>query len=134
MTKLKYILLIWTTATAIAASATTYHTLTFAKTDGTTTAFATDGLVITYDDFAHAVITNNRTTATIALADLECMYFSNETNVTGDVNDDGEVNIADINAVTDIILGGTSTGGDVNRDGEVNIADINTIINIIITH
>ena len=56
--------------------------------------------------------------------------------IPGDVNDDGEVNIADINAVIDIILGGmaddaTRLRADVNEDGEINIADINAIIDII---
>ena len=52
----------------------------------------------------------------------------------GDVNGDREVNIADVNAVIDIILGGNSntSSGDVNGDGEVNIADINAIIDIIL--
>ena len=54
-------------------------------------------------------------------------------NTTGDVNGDGEVNIADINAVIDVILGGaTNPGADVNNDGEVNIADINVVIDIIL--
>ena len=52
---------------------------------------------------------------------------------TGDVNGDGEVNISDVNAVIDIILGGVSNpSGDVNGDGEVNISDINTVIDIIL--
>lgn len=120
---------------ALATSATTYHTLTFAQTDGTTISFTVDGLIITYDDFAHAVITNNVTTATINLADLDCMYFSVGTaSVKGDVNGDGEVNIADINNVIYLILSGTTdTRADVNADGEVNIADINAIIHIILT-
>ena len=51
----------------------------------------------------------------------------------GDVNLDGEVNIADINAVIAVILGGNSnTAADVNGDGEVNIADINAVISIIL--
>ena len=52
----------------------------------------------------------------------------------GDVNGDGEVNIADVNAVIDIILGGNSstTAADVNGDGEINIADINAVIDIIL--
>ena len=51
----------------------------------------------------------------------------------GDVNQDGEVNISDINAVIDIILGGVSNpAGDVNGDGEVNISDVNTVIDIIL--
>ena len=44
--------------------------------------------------------------------------------------------IADINAVINIILGGNGdyTKADVNGDHEVNIADVNTIINIILSH
>ena len=54
-------------------------------------------------------------------------------NTTGDVNNDGEVNIADVNAVIDVILGGSSnTAADVNNDGEINIADVNAIIDIIL--
>ncbi len=52
-----------------------------------------------------------------------------------DVNGDGEVNIADINAVIDYILGRSSldaSKADVNHDGEVNIADINAIIDKIL--
>ena len=52
---------------------------------------------------------------------------------TGDVNGDGEVNIADVNAVLDIILSGAlSPSGDVNGDGEVNIADVNALIDMIL--
>ncbi len=52
----------------------------------------------------------------------------------GDVNLDGEVNIADVNAVIDIILGGNgdTTAADVNDDGEINIADVNAVIDIIL--
>ena len=54
--------------------------------------------------------------------------------VVGDVNGDGEVNIADVNAVIDIILsGGSSDSADVNGDGEVNIADVNAVIDIILS-
>jgi hypothetical protein len=53
--------------------------------------------------------------------------------VVGDVNGDGEVNIADVNAVIDMILSGkTVDSGDVNDDGEVNIADVNTVIDLIL--
>ena len=55
--------------------------------------------------------------------------------LVGDVNGDGEVTIADINAVIDIILSSTAVTNalaDVNGDGEVNIADINAIIDIIL--
>jgi hypothetical protein len=53
--------------------------------------------------------------------------------LTGDVNGDGEVNIADVNAIINMILtGNTQPNGDVNGDTEVNIADVNTVINIIL--
>ena len=52
---------------------------------------------------------------------------------TGDVNNDGEVNIADVNAVIDAILSADAeVEFDVNTDGEVNIADVNMLIDIIL--
>ena len=53
---------------------------------------------------------------------------------SGDVNGDGEINIADINAVIDMILSGTASDrGDVNGDGETNIADVNALIDYILS-
>ena len=53
--------------------------------------------------------------------------------IPGDVNGDGEISIADINAVIDLILAGKQTvAGDVNNDGEVTIADINAVIDLIL--
>ena len=53
----------------------------------------------------------------------------------GDVNRDLEVNIADVNAIIDSILGGYggTVAADVNGDGEINIADVNAIIDIILS-
>ncbi len=58
-----------------------------------------------------------------------------ETVLIGDVNGDGDVDLADINALVDIILGenGDTAAADVNNDGEINIGDVNAIINIIQT-
>ena len=53
----------------------------------------------------------------------------------GDVNGDGEVNIADVNCVIGVILGDPDIyegRADVNGDGEVTVADINDVINAII--
>ena len=51
----------------------------------------------------------------------------------GDVNGDNEVNIADVNALLDMILTGRSDAvGDVNGDNEVNIADVNALIDMIL--
>ena len=66
---------------------------------------------------------------------MELVYASmpQDKTLTGDVNEDGEVNIADINAVIDLILAdNTTAAGDVNGDGEINIADINAVIGIIL--
>ena len=54
--------------------------------------------------------------------------------IKGDVNNDGVVNIADVNAVINIILGGSgnTAAADVNGDHQVNIIDLNAIINIIL--
>ncbi|MBQ0069305.1 MAG: M6 family metalloprotease domain-containing protein [Bacteroidales bacterium] len=54
--------------------------------------------------------------------------------ITGDVNGDGVVDIADVNACIDIILGVTANKAeaDVNGDGSVDIADVNKIIDTIL--
>lgn len=68
------------------------------------------------------------------VAFLTFAFGANAASIQGDVNNDGEVNIADVNAVINVILGGAGndTSGDVNADGEINIADVNAIINIIL--
>ena len=71
----------------------------------------------------------------ILFPDETCIVTSSTPPIRGDVNGDGEVNIADINAVIDMILSGSSNLlGDVNGDGEINIADINAIIDLILGH
>ena len=53
----------------------------------------------------------------------------------GDINGDGEVNVADVNMLVNMILSGNSSGassGDINGDGEVTIADVNALIDIIL--
>ena len=50
-----------------------------------------------------------------------------------DVNEDGEINIADVNTILDVILAGADlSAADVNGDGEVNIADVNALIDFIL--
>ena len=50
-----------------------------------------------------------------------------------DVNGDGEVTIADINSIVEVILGGVeSPDADVNGDGEVTVADVNSVIDSIL--
>lgn len=58
---------------------------------------------------------------------------ANPVRLKGDVNGDDVVDIADVNAVINIILSrGYQPAADVNGDGEIDIADVNAIINIIL--
>ena len=57
--------------------------------------------------------------------------------MTGDVNGDGEITIADVNSMTDILLGGRVNYDifqrtDVNFDGEISISDLNVLIDYIL--
>ena len=62
-------------------------------------------------------------------------YMKAPEQLRGDVNGDGEVNIADINALIDGILSDDLLDVmDVNGDGEVNIADVNALIALILSH
>ena len=51
----------------------------------------------------------------------------------GDVNDDGEVSVSDVNAAIDVILMGTNDpAADVDTDGEITISDVNAVIGFIL--
>ena len=77
-----------------------------------------------------------------AYVDNFTLYYTGEEggpieDIPGDVNGDIEVNVADINTVIDMILGGTADEdtirrADVNGDGEINIADVNAVIDKIL--
>ncbi|MBR5685979.1 MAG: phosphodiester glycosidase family protein [Muribaculaceae bacterium] len=72
---------------------------------------------------------------TLALKSFYCHYPNiSQEGLVGDLNGDYEINIADVNALIDIIL--SSAGGtpadDVNGDGEINIADVNALIALIL--
>ena len=65
-----------------------------------------------------------------------CVIVDSE---VGDVNRDGEINIADVNTIIDVIQNGSRSArllrsSDVNGDGEVNIADINALIGQILSN
>ena len=68
--------------------------------------------------------------------EVSCYYqlISENIDFRGDVNDDGEVNTADLDAIINAILTGDNINSnmDVNGDGEINIADCNAMIDIIL--
>jgi len=66
-----------------------------------------------------------------------CCHYSHTAGgqaLKGDVNGDGEVNIADVNTLINIVLTGAGAGAnaDINNDGEVTVADINEVIGLIL--
>lgn len=77
-------------------------------------------------------------------ADNFTLYYTGEEGgpikfKRGDVNGDDEVNVADVNALVDLILGGKATAddetlmrADVNTDAEINLADVNDLIGLIL--
>ena len=127
---------------AICASAETYSYLKFTKTNGSTVTCSVEGLKITYDN-TNVTVTNAEGTTTIALAEVRDMYFSNDGSTTpvyqlGDVNMDGDVNIADVTALIDYLLNGDDsvidlTAANVNEDNSVDISDVTHLIDMLLS-
>ena len=77
------------------------------------------------------------TVGKLSFDDWQGMYVGlvpKTTSMTGDVNADGQVDISDVNAVIDIMLGKAqpSMASDVTSDGQVDISDVNAIIDIML--
>ena len=124
---------------AIFASAETYNYLKFTKTNGTTQTYSVEGLKLTYTT-SNVIITNNDGTATIALNEVQDMYFTNEAApsfIRGDVDGDGGVDIDDVTALIDYLLGTNSSidinAADCNTDNMVNIDDVTALIDYLLS-
>ena len=57
----------------------------------------------------------------------------------GDVNEDGKVNIEDVSALIDFLLGANvspfnTSAADVNNDGEIKVGDVTALINLILSN
>ena len=126
---------------AMVASAETYNYLKFTKTNGSTVTYSVEGLKLTYDN-TNVTIKNVDGTATIALAEVQDMYFSNEAGggdlIRGDVNGDGKVSIADVTTLINYLLAEDATGINVdaidcNQDGNESIADVTALINYLLS-
>ena len=80
----------------------------------------------TLGDIVNGKFTVNNVTA---------QYQGGDESVPGDVNNDGKVNVSDVTALVNMILGVASMDqerADVNGDGKVNVSDVTALINIIL--
>ena len=62
-------------------------------------------------------------------------FSTSATAAVGDVNADGSVNVSDVTALVNQIIGSGSYSAqacDVNADGEVNVSDVTALVNLII--
>ena len=124
---------------ALFASAETYNYLKFTKTNGTSVTYSVEGLKLTYSN-TNVTVTNVDGTATLALAEVQDMYFTNEAApsfLRGDVDGDGEIGISDVTALIDYILTENPVGViiqacDCDQDGEVGISDVTALIDYIL--
>ena len=64
-------------------------------------------------------------------------YFTDKNaSLRGDVNGDGSVNISDVTALIDLLLGGgtiSNPAADCNQDSSVNISDVTTLIDYLLS-
>ena len=81
--------------------------------------------------------TFNLNDLTFGIKEYEEPSVPDPSTLVGDVNGDGEINIADLNALVSILLGAEADNytihrADANYDGEVNIADVNVLTDYIL--
>ena len=114
-----------------------YPYLTLQTADGNKHALSVKSLKMKFAD-GQLLANNIDGNHTFALSKLSKMYFTNGViSLTGDVNRDGYVNVADaVCIVNEILQSGTQdidlVAADVNEDGVINIADITLLINMIL--
>lgn len=126
---------------AMVASAETYNYLKFTKTDNSTVTYSVEGIKLTYDNI-NVTITNAEGTATLPLAQVLNMEFTNDPGTTpsvliGDVNRDGEVTIGDVTVLADYMLGENAVdidlaAADVNSDNDITIGDVTALIDMLL--
>ena len=70
-----------------------------------------------------------------AVKDIISFRIDMYSQAPGDINGDGEVNVSDVTALINKILGSstyTNTVCDINGDGEINVSDVTALINLIL--
>ncbi|MBQ0116053.1 MAG: C10 family peptidase [Bacteroidales bacterium] len=95
--------------------------------------FSFDNLTIGEDYFVYLYYYSNG--EAISNGGTSFYTMVEETVPSGDVNNDGKVDIVDVNMVINMILGftGKTPSADVNGDSKVDIVDVNLIINKILS-
>ncbi len=75
------------------------------------------------------------TTAKVYVDNIVFTYYKEESGVEGDINGDGTVDVSDVTALINKILGTsdyTDEVCDINGDGEINVSDVTQLINQIL--
>ena len=126
---------------AMTISAETYNYLKFTKTNGSTVTYSVEGIKITYDN-SNVYVTNAETTATIPLAEVQDMYFSNEAGgsevLRGDVDGNQRVEMDDLTLLINYLLTGDASGinmegANCDQEGDVTMDDLTVLINYLLT-
>lgn len=127
--------------TMLSMSADTYNYLNFVNSSNQITQFSTTGLRMTFNG-GKATVTADGQTQTINLSTMAYMEFSNTqaggtTYLLGDINGDGNVDVSDINAIINIMLGKAQASdfvgiADVTGDNSIDVSDVNAVINIML--
>ena len=127
---------------AMVASAETYNYLKFTKTNGSTVTYSVEGLKLTYDN-TNVTIKNVDGTATIALAEVQDMYFSNEAGggdyIRGDVDGNQRVEMDDLSLLINYLLTGDASminmeSANCDLEGDVTMDDLTALINYLLTN
>ena len=83
-----------------------------------------------------AMVSGSKTVA--SFVDNVSTYYTEkgqQTSLPGDINSDGEVNVSDVTALINKILGTSDYSDavcDINGDGEINVSDVTALINQIL--
>ena len=136
----KVILLLVAILMGMTAMAETYTYLNVKKADGTEVQTTADGLKIVFQNGNLVATTPSGTVTTQALSGLSSMYFTNTqqgggSELRGDVNGDGVVDVSDVTALVNKILGMADwpdSRCDIDGSGVIDVSDVTVLINIIL--
>ena len=126
------------------------QTVTITAEEGTTILYSTDNGT-TWNEYVGTIEVGEGTTTISAKAIKAGLWNNSEvttaeyvveipvTVVLGDVNEDGDVNIADVTKLIDYLLDNSATpfnrnNADVKQDGNIDIADVTSLIDMLLNN